>query len=331
MSVSAESPLRSSMTAAILLLFVLLFVAMLVAVNVGAADVSFTAALRAPGVARSILLQLRIPRVLVAALVGAILSVSGVTFQTLLRNPLADPFILGVSGGAACGGAVATAIGLASVPGVVPAAAFGGACLAIVAVLALGRTRRGTDPTRLLLAGLVLNALFSALILLALSVTRGNDLTAALRWMMGTFFTATWRDVAMLSAALLIALLVLVAIAGDLRMMVFGEEDARSRGVNTERITVISFLAASLATGAAVSVSGIIGFVGLLVPHAVRMLWRRDFRFQLPLNALAGALLLVVADGLSRTVVAPGELPIGALTALLGVPFFLLLLRRRMA
>ncbi|MEO8216570.1 MAG: iron ABC transporter permease [Acidobacteriota bacterium] len=329
MSASASSNLRPRF-GAILILVALLFLAIIFAVTVGAADVSMATAFREAGTARSILFQLRVPRVLVAALVGAVLAISGVTFQTLLRNPLADPFILGVSGGAACGGALATAIGLASIPGIVPLAAFGGACLAIAAVLALGRTRRGTDPARLLLAGLVLNALFSALILLALSLTRGNDLTAALRWMMGTFFTATWRDVAMLSVTLAAAFLILTAVGGDLRMMVFGEEDARSRGVNTERVTLLSFLAASIATGAAVSVSGIIGFVGLLVPHAVRMIWRRDFRFQLPLNALAGALLLVVADALSRMVIAPSELPIGALTALLGVPFFLLLLRRRL-
>ena len=278
--------------------------------------------------ARTILLRIRLPRVLLAAAIGATLAVAGVTFQTLLRNALADPFILGVSGGAAAGAAIATAFRLARFPGVVPLVAFLGACGATAAVFLLARRREHTDPTRLLISGLVLNAFFSAVILISFALSRAADLTAALRWMMGSVFGASWSDVALLSSLLLAALLMLAFTANDLRLLAFGEEDAKARGVDVERVKLIGFGVASIVTGAAVAVSGIIGFVGLLVPHLIRLVWRRDFRFLLPLCALGGATLLVLADLLSRVIVPHAELPIGAFTAILGVPFFLSLLRR---
>jgi len=314
--------MTGGMLRALLVLGAALLLALVLGVMFGATPLSFT------GPARTILLELRLPRVLLAAAVGAALAISGATFQTLLRNPLADPFILGVSGGAACAAAIVTAAGAGRIPGAVPAAAFAGACAATVAVFLLARRREHTDPTRLLLSGLVLNALFSAVIMIAFSLSTQSDLTAALRWMMGSLFGASWSSVALLSTVLLAALVTLSAIANDLRMIAFGEDDARSRGIDVERMKLIGFGVASIATGAAVAVSGIIGFVGLLVPHLIRLAWRRDFRFLLPLCALGGAALMVSADLVSRVVVAPSELPIGAFTALLGVPFFLSLLRR---
>jgi iron complex transport system permease protein len=278
--------------------------------------------------ARTILLQIRLPRVLLAAAIGATLAVAGVTFQTLLRNPLADPFILGVSGGAAAGAAVATALRWARFPGVVEIVAFAGAIGATAAVFLLARRRDHTDPTRLLISGLVLNAFFSAIILIAFSLSRDADLTGALRWMMGSLFGAEWTNVILVASLLAIAMAALVFIANDLRMLAFGEEDAKARGVDVERVKFIGFGVASIATGAAVAVSGIIGFVGLLVPHLIRLVWRRDFRFLLPLSALGGATLLVLADVCSRVIVTSSELPVGAFTAILGVPFFLSLLRR---
>lgn len=278
--------------------------------------------------ARTIMFRLRLPRVLLSAAIGATLAVAGVTFQTLLRNPLADPFILGVSGGAAAGAAIATALRWSRIPGLVPFVAFLGACGATAAVFLLARRRDHTDPTRLLLSGLVLNAFFSAVILIAFSLSRQADLTAALRWMMGNLSAATWMDVAVVTVPLLLAMAVLVFVANDLRLLAFGEEDAKARGVDVERVKLIGFGTASIITGAAVAVSGIIGFVGLLVPHLIRLIWRRDFRFLLPLCALGGATLVVGADVLSRTLITSAELPIGAFTALLGVPFFLSLLRR---
>ncbi len=308
---------------AIALLFVLLAIAIALAVSFGATSTSWR-----DDTARVILLGIRLPRVLLAAAIGATLAVAGLTFQTLLRNPLADPFILGVSGGAACGAAVATALRLNRVPGLVPLVAFAGAIGATAAVFVLARRRDHTDPARLLLSGLVLNAFFSAVILISFALSAQSDLTAALRWMMGTLFGATWTNVALVAALLMVALIVLAFTANDLRLLAFGEEDAKSRGVEVERVKLIGFGVASVITGAAVAVSGIIGFVGLLVPHLIRLIWARDFRFLLPLTALGGAALVVLADLISRTVVTTTELPIGAFTAVLGVPFFLSLLRR---
>jgi iron complex transport system permease protein len=296
---------------------------------VGAADMSWLAAMRGDDIARRILVGIRLPRVLLAALEGATLAVAGVTFQTLLRNPLADPFVLGVSGGAACGASLAIAFGVARrYPGAIALMSFIGACAATAAVFLLARRRDHTDTTRLLLSGLVLNSFFSAIILVALSVSPNSDLTVALRWMMGNISGAAWPDVAMLALFLALGLAALVFIANDLRMFSFGEEDAKGRGVDVERVKLTGFFTASIITGAAVAVSGIIGFIGLLVPHLIRMIWRRDFRFLLPLSAIGGATLLVLGDALSRAAVPPTELPLGALTAFLGVPFFLMLLRR---
>ena len=305
------------------LLLLLLAIAIALGASFGATRIDWN-----DDTARTILLRIRLPRVILAAAIGATLAVAGVTFQTLLRNALADPFILGVSGGAAAGAAIATALRLARFPGVVPLVAFLGACGATAAVFFLARRREHTDPTRLLISGLVLNAFFSAVILISFALSRAADLTAALRWMMGSVFGASWTDVALLSSLLLAALLMLAFIANDLRLLAFGEEDAKARGVDVERVKLIGFGVASIVTGAAVAVSGIIGFVGLLVPHLIRLVWRRDFRFLLPLCALGGATLLVLADLLSRVIVPHAELPIGAFTAILGVPFFLSLLRR---
>ena len=316
------------MKKAVLILALVLAAMLALAVSIGATSLSWSALFAGDETARAIFFRIRLPRVLLAAAIGATLAVAGVTFQTLLRNPLADPFILGVSGGAACGAAVSTALGLARIPGLVPLVAFAGALGATAAVFLLARRREHTDPARLLLSGLVLNAFFSAVILIAFSLSKSADLTAALRWMMGTLFGATWTSVALVTALLVIAMAVLAYVANDLRLLAFGEEDAKARGVDVERVKLLGFAAASIVTGAAVAVSGIIGFVGLLVPHLIRMIWRRDFRVLLPLCALGGATLVAGADLLSRIVVPDAELPVGAFTAILGVPFFLSLMRR---
>ncbi|HEY0143009.1 MAG TPA: iron ABC transporter permease [Thermoanaerobaculia bacterium] len=316
------------MKKAVFILALLLAAMLALAVSIGATSLSWSALFAGDETARAIFFRIRLPRVLLAAAIGATLAVAGVTFQTLLRNPLADPFILGVSGGAACGAAVSTALGLARIPGLVPLVAFAGAIGATAAVFLLARRREHTDPARLLLSGLVLNAFFSAVILIAFSLSKSADLTAALRWMMGTLFGATWTSVALVTALLVISMAVLAYVANDLRLLAFGEEDAKARGVDVERVKLLGFAAASIVTGAAVAVSGIIGFVGLLVPHLIRMIWRRDFRVLLPLCALGGATLVAGADLLSRIVVPNAELPVGAFTAILGVPFFLSLMRR---
>lgn len=327
-AIPLTAPRKPRLISALLLLSLVLAVSIAIALSLGATPISWRAIVDGDATARAILFRIRVPHVVTGALVGAILAVAGLTFQTLLRNALADPFILGVSGGAAAGAAVATALGWGRMTGVVPVVAFCGALLATAAVFALARRGSHTDPTRLLLSGLVLNAFFSAVILISFALSRQSDLTAALRWMMGTLFGVSWTDAALLGGLLLPAMIALSMVANDLRMLAFGEDDAKSRGVDVERVKLAGFVIASIITGAAVAVSGIIGFVGLLVPHLIRLIWRRDFRFLLPLSALGGATLLVLADVASRIAVTSAELPIGAFTALLGVPFFLSLLRR---
>lgn len=318
---------RPAILKPVILMGSVLFAVIAIAISVGSASLSWHDLMR-DETSQAILLRIRAPRVAAAALAGAILAVAGLTFQTLLRNPLADPFILGVSGGAAAGAAVASALGWGKYTGLVQVIAFGGAVAATAAVFLLARRRDHTDATRLLLSGLVLNAFFSAVILIAFSFSRQSDLTSALRWMMGSLQGVTWSETIVLTAFLAGAMVVLAWMANDLRMLVFGEEDAKSRGVDVERVKLAGFLCGSLITGAAVSVTGVIGFVGLLVPHLIRLIWRRDFRVLLPLTAIGGAALLVAADIVARIAIPSAELPIAALTALLGVPLFLSLLRR---
>ena len=310
---------------ALVLLAIGLFASLAIAVAFGSVPLgSFSS----PAAMREVIVTIRLPRALLAATVGAALAISGVTMQTVLRNPLADPFILGISGGAAAGAAIASASGFAAVGGLVQLCAFAGALLATASVFVLARRREGTDSARLLLSGLVLNAFFSAVILSAFALSSQSDLVTAMRWMMGTLFGASWLEVALVTAGVVVSGAVLFWFSNDIRMLAFGEEDALSRGIGVERLKLITFLVSSLATGLAVSVSGVIGFVGLLVPHLVRLIWRRDFRYLLPLSALAGGTLLVLADLASRLAIRPEELPIGVFTALLGVPFFLSLIRR---
>lgn len=279
----------------------------------------------------AIVQRLRLPRSVLAALVGGGLGASGAAFQALLRNPLAEPYILGVSGGAAVGAVGAIVLGLSAPSGAGTAlAAFGGAALAIVLVLRLaGSVGRTLDTRVLLLSGVVIGAFFNAVILLALTFADLESFRAALFWMMGSVAGATWSEIGVLAAAAGPALLVLLALARPLDLLAVGEETAAYLGVRTERVKLAAYAAASLMAAASVAVAGVIGFVGLVVPHVVRMLWGGDHRFLLPASVLLGAAFLVVADALARTAAAPTELPIGVVTAFVGVPFFLWLLRRR--
>jgi iron complex transport system permease protein len=309
------------------LLFAIVVVSAIVSLQFGASSIDLRSAFDDPRAAE-ILVRIRLPRVLLAAGVGFILGITGSAFQTLLRNPLADPFVLGVSGGAAAGATLVAAAGRSSSTAAVALASIAGSIVAIFAVLALARGSRGFDTSRLVLAGLVMNAMFSAVITLALSFTFGSDLQSALRWMMGGFFRASWQDVATVSIVGILAFAFLAWRSGELRMMLLGAEDARARGVDTRRLERRVFIVSSLATAAAVASAGVIGFVGLMVPHAVRLAVPGDFRWNLPLSGLAGAALMICADLFARMALVPAELPVGALTACIGVPFFFVLLRR---
>ncbi len=280
--------------------------------------------------AGTIVLELRLPRVGLAALVGAGLAVSGAVFQALLRNPLAEPYVLGISSGAAVGAVVAMVFGMTATSVVaLPLAAFGGAVLAMVLVLAMaGAHGRGFDTRVLLLSGVVIGAFFNALILLVINFADVETFRAAMLWIMGSFAGASGEGVLSLGLYVLPAVALLFALARPLNLLSVGEQSAFHLGVEVTRLKLVLYVVTSLVVGVCVAGSGAIGFVGLVVPHALRLVGGSDHRWLLPGCALAGAGFLVAADTLARVVVAPAELPVGVVTALVGVPVFLWLLVR---
>lgn len=278
------------------------------------------------GEAARLVASLRLPRVVLAALVGGCLALAGAALQALLKNPLADPFLLGTSGGAATGAALGALAGFS--PLASPAAAFAGAVAASVAVAALARRGGRLDLQRLLLAGLIANAFFSAALLAVFSVASGQTARTMLFWMMGSLADATPGKLLALAPYGAVGLVVLLAYAARLNLFAVGEDNAAALGVDVETSKGVVFLAASLLTGAAVAFAGIIGFVGLLVPHAARTVVGNDQRLLLPVSAVAGAALLVAADAVSRSAFSPAELPVGAVTAAIGAPVFAWLLMR---
>jgi iron complex transport system permease protein len=292
-------------------------------------------ALRSEGdpTAVSIVQQLRLPRSVLAALVGGALAASGATFQALLRNPLAEPYILGVSGGAAVGAVGAIVLGLASsLPWAVPAAALGGALLAMFLVLRIAASvGKPLDTRVLLLAGVVTASFFNAVILLVLTLTDAESFRSAIFWMMGSFAGANWRTVGVFALYFLPALAVLGALARSLNLMTIGEETASYLGVNVERTKLIAYSVGSMLAAASVAVAGVIGFVGLVIPHVIRLAWGGDHRLLIPASTILGASFLCAADAIARVAAAPTELPVGVVTAFIGVPFFVWLLRRRVA
>ncbi|MGD0275470.1 MAG: iron chelate uptake ABC transporter family permease subunit [Syntrophales bacterium] len=277
---------------------------------------------------RTILFSVRLPRILFAGIVGACLSLAGVVFQGLLRNPLADPYILGISGGAAVGAIIGLIIGAGVIPLGVPILAFIGAALTVLIVFGIARTGKTLSTNTLLLAGVMTNAFFSAVILFLMAVSSNADLRSTLFWLMGDLSLAGGREAAATMIFLAAAFVILYLQARPLNLLVVGEETALQLGVPVERIKIILFCTASFVTAAAVSVCGIIGFVGLMVPHMMRMVFGSDHRLLLPAAALFGASFLAVSDTLARTLLAPAELPVGVVTALLGAPYFVFILRK---
>lgn len=301
---------------------------------VGVEHVDFARALGDRGsLDADILFGARAPRVLLGALVGGALAVAGVAFQALLRNPLADPFVLGVSGGAAVAGTAAALVGGAGALGVWtrPAWAFGGALVAVAAVFVFGRVRGQLVPHVALLAGVVVNALCGALILALRTLMAPNAAGEALAWLAGALGAVDGTRVVVLAVYAGVALLVLATSAIDLNALALGEEAARTVGVDVARARRTVFVAASLLTAAAVAFAGPIGFCGIVVPHALRRLVGADHRLLLPAALFGGAAFLVAADTAARLAfLAVGSEPaVGVLTALVGAPLFLVILRRR--
>ncbi len=308
--------------------------AALTSLGVGAADIGpagVVATLFGGGdeAQRAVVLGIRLPRTLLGLLVGGALAVAGAVFQALLRNPLADPYVLGVSSGAAVGAVVAMLAGAAWFPLDVEAGALAGALLAMFVVLRAGLAwGSGLDTRTLLLAGVAVGAFFNAVVLLLLTTADAESFRSAVFWMMGSLARAGLADTGRLALFLAPCLLVAALLSRPLNLLATGEESAGYLGVPVERVKQAGYVAASLAVALAVSVVGVIGFVGLIVPHAVRMLWGGDHRFLLPACFLGGAAFLALADTVARTVVAPAELPTGVVTSLIGVPLFVVLLAR---
>lgn len=275
-------------------------------------------------VQRAVILELRLPRALAALCTGAMLALAGALMQVLLRNPLADPYVLGVSGGAAVAVLLGMLAGLGAT--LLNAAAFGGALLSVLVVFGIAHGRGGWTPTRLLLTGVVMAAGWGALISLLLALAPSARLPGMLFWLMGDLSQASTPYLAWLALALALALG--WALARPLNLLARGELQASALGVNVGPLRITVYLLASLLTAASVTIAGSVGFVGLVVPHLVRMVVGSDHRRLLPAAALAGAALLLLADTLARTVLAPRQLPVGVLTALLGVALFLFLLHR---
>jgi iron complex transport system permease protein len=298
-------------------------VALVLAVVLGPAHVALADLGRSP-----IVRELRIPRALLGFVVGGSLAVSGASLQALMRNPLADPFLLGLSGGAGLGAVAALALHLGG-PWAVPLAAFVGALVALALVFRLGLIGGAElDPRVLLLGGVAVGAFAGAVMTAIISVSEAAQLRNAFLWLWGGLSGASWDTLLVLCLYVPVPLLVLLASARPLDVLALGEEPARYLGADVTALKRRVYLAASLLTAAAVAVSGVIGFVGLMVPHLCRGVWGQRHRALLPASFLGGGALLVLADTAARVAVAPRELPVGIVTALIGVPLFALLLRR---
>ncbi len=308
-------------------------VCVVLATLVGAEDVDVLAVLRGGGteVERAILLDVRLPRVLAAALVGAGLAVCGVAFQSLLRNPLAEPYLLGISGGGAFGAVLAIVVlgGAASaLPLTRGAAAFLGCLLALGLVYLVASRGGALHPATLLLAGVVTNAFFLAAIASLQYAANPHQARAILVWVMGGFTSPTRAELVLLAVTGLLGIGFLLSRAGALDLLAFGEETARSLGVDVAWERRAVFIAASLVTASSVAVAGPIGFLGLFVPHTARAFVGSGHRVLIPAAACAGAAFLPVADALARTVIQPSEIPVGIVTALIGAPAFVVILAR---
>jgi iron complex transport system permease protein len=285
----------------------------------------------ASSTSETILLEIRLPRIVLAGLVGAALAVAGATYQGVFRNPLADPYLLGVASGASLGAVLAFVLPIPadlSRGGAVQLLAFVGAIIAVVMVYLLARIGGSVPTTTLLLAGIAISAAASAATAYLMYI-RGDQLLVIYSWLLGGFNVATWHEVRLITPMVLLSTGVMVLGGRVMNTMQFGEEQAASLGIAVEPMKLLLIGAATLATAAAVSVGGLIGFVGLVVPHITRLLIGPDYRRLTPTAALLGAAFLITADTGARAAAGPSEVPVGVITAAVGAPFFLLLLRRQ--
>jgi len=305
--------------------------------SVGTQKISWTKVFAGPGqkpgenIDYEILIGVRLPRVILAALVGAALACSGVALQAILRNPLADPYILGISSGAGLGVIIAVLSGVTwNFWGGSPMAvfAFAGSLATVWLVWYIGCFTGKSQITNLLLAGVVVNAFFSAVIMFLTSVANSQQLRTTIYWLMGNITEKDWGALLISAGCILAGIIALFALCHRLNVLALGQEEAKGLGVNVARTRIVAFACAAFVTAIAVSLSGLIGFVGLIIPHGVRLVFGPDHRQLLPLSAITGSAFLVIADTLARTVFGQEQLPVGIITAIAGGPFFLILLAK---
>lgn len=308
----------------LLISFFLLLLSVAIGVSVGSEPINFHSI---SDLQKSILLEIRLPRVLLAATVGASLSISGAALQALLRNPLAEPYLLGVSNGAALGTLLAFVF-LESIPFSRPVMAFTGAATATFIVYRIAKTAAGMTSERLVLSGVIVTTFLSSLIILLTSVLDAARLQGFTFWLLGDLSQATYWSVAITGVTLILAGFALIKQSRALNLMMIGERDALDLGVETALVRLTVFAAASALVGASVAAGGSVGYVGLTVPHLVRLAGGSDNRFVLPMSLFVGASFVVIADTVARVSIAPRELPVGAITALVGAPMFIYLLRK---
>jgi len=275
----------------------------------------------------AILFEIRLPRILLAATVGASLASAGAGYQSLLRNPLAEPYLLGISNGAAVGTMLALVF-FGTVEWSRPVMAFAGALLASLVVYQLARGRTGASPERMILAGVIVTTFLSSAIVFITTLMDATRIRSFTFWLLGDLSGATSRLLLVTMIVAIVGSVLLTAFARPLNLLMLGERDAFDLGVEVGRVRIVVFLIAGLLVGTSVAASGSVGYVGLVVPHLVRLSLGSDNRITIPAAALSGALFVVVADTIARTVIAPRELPVGAITALIGAPLFIYLLRR---
>jgi len=318
-----------------LVLLALLVVTVILATKIGTATVTWdqlwhvlSGHATTTDPARLVVFRIRLPRIILAGLVGFSLSLGGVVFQALLRNPLADPFILGVSSGSAFGAVIGIMLGFGFTFGI-PVLSFGGALLTMYLVLVLGRKKIGMESSTIILAGVIINAFFTAVIMFFIATAVDDRLHTMLFWLYGDLSQSRFAELAITAPAVIAGFLILYCFGKHLNLITAGEESALHLGVDVGKAKLVCFLVVSLVVGLVVAFSGLIGFVGLVIPHLCRMLFGSDHRLLMPASALGGSIFLIAADTLARTVISPSELPVGVITAFLGAPFFIYLLRKR--
>lgn len=336
---------KNRMGMVIIVLAILLCVTIGIATSFGAANIAVSDCFKIigsklPGIRKyitmdgikevypTIILQVRLPRIIMAAIVGCGLSIVGAAFQSLFRNPLADPHVLGVSSGAALGATIAMLSGITfriGSLGMIGIFAFLGAIITVFIVYSLAGVGGKHNITSVLLTGTAISTMLSAFISLLMSLHE-DEIEKVYMWTLGSFSSATWGKIRFLSIFVFLGVVVIIILANDLNVILTGEDSAKSLGIDTIWLKRLIILVASLLVGACVSVSGIIGFVGLIIPHATRLIAGPDHRKLLPYCCFTGAIFMVISDTVARCIIQPSELPVGVITALFGAPYFILLL-----